>query len=530
MLCTVRKITSSVFVLSALVLANCASAQQYDIPVSADRMAPDASTLDSTAIAEAEAYRKITNHDLVVRGQKISYDAIAGETILSDLNGTPTGRIFSFSYIRTDVRQADRPVLFIFNGGPGSSSLWIHMGAIGPKRVVLDAEVNPSNVPPFGIQDNPYSVLDVADLVFIDPVGTGFSQAEKNIDPKTFWGVDEDAESVAQFIELWLTEHGRWNSPKYAMGESYGSQRAAVLPRALMGSPIYNGVMRGITLDGIILLGTTLNPTMNEPELSEQEKAAKLSRDIPGLVLTAAYHGRGEMTGLPPAQIYQESTEFARGTYQDALLRQAEGSLSPDERDAILRRLAGMTGLTAEQIGGDIHIDEREFAKTLLQGQKLEVGMYDSRYTLPLDGSGRDPVADDPAMGRYVPGFIAAFNQMLHEDLEVDIKRPYIAIHWKDLLANWNWERRGVEPGQSFAVDLKWSMRRNSALRLFVASGYYDLVTTPSEARAQLEAADLPMDRVTFEDYPSGHMLYLGGTAERFSNDLRRFLQPDAKR
>ncbi|KCZ57349.1 hypothetical protein HY29_01080 [Hyphomonas beringensis] len=530
MLCTVRKITGSAAILSALILANCASAQQYSIPTSVETAAPDGSVSDPTGASPANTYRKITSHDLAVRGEKITYDAIVGETVLSDMNGRPTGRIFSFSYIRTDVQQPDRPVLFIFNGGPGSSSLWIHMGAIGPKRVVLDAEVNPSNVPPFGIQDNPYSVLDVADLVFIDPVGTGFSLAEEGVDPKTFWGVDEDADSVAQFIELWLTEHGRWNSPKYVMGESYGSKRASVLPRALMGSPIYNGVMRGITLDGIILLGTTLESNRYVAELSEQEQAAKLARDLPGLVLTAAYHGLGNMAELSPADIYQQSTEFAQNAYQAALLKHAEGTLPPDERDAILRRLAGMTGLAAEQIGNDIHIDEREFAKTLLQGKNLEVGMYDSRYTLPLDGSGGDPVADDPAMGRYVPGFVAAFNQMLHEDLEVDMTRPYIAIHWKDLLPSWNWERRGVAPGQSFAVDLKWSMRRNPALRLFVASGYYDLVTTPTEARAQLDAADLPMDRVIFEDYPSGHMLYLGGTAEKFSNDLRHFLQPDPKR
>ena len=475
--------------------------------------------------AEAAPYRSISDHTLVANGQSISYRAIAGDTWLRDMEGNPTASIFSFTYLRTDVQDENRPVVFIFNGGPGSASIWIHMGAIGPRRVVLDADVNPSNVPPFGLEDNPNSVLDVADLVFIDPVGTGFSVPLNGTDPKRFWGVDEDAEAVAQFIELWLSEHGRWNSPKYVLGESYGSIRAAVLPRALMGGPIYTGLMRGITLDGIILLGTTLDARQTGGEVPVAELAAKQARSLPGIAATSAFHGLVEMPPGGVVEVYDAATAYARETYEPALRAHLDGTLSAEMRASVLQDLSRLTGLPESAIGEDLYIDERSYAKAALQARGLEIGMYDSRYTLPLANSGGDPVADDPAMTRYVPGFVAAFHQMIRNDLNVSLGRPYASIRWRELLFGWNWTRAGVAEGQSYATDLAWAMRRNPDLRVLVASGYYDLVTTPADARASIAAARLPEDRVTFTDYASGHMLYLGGTSEEFSADLRAFLE-----
>jgi carboxypeptidase C (cathepsin A) len=469
-------------------------------------------------------YRSVTQHEMRIRGAAVTYEAIAGDTILRDMQGQPQAHIFSFSYLRTNAESADRPVLFVFNGGPGSASLWIHMGAIGPRRVVLDSDVDPSNTPPFGLEDNPNSVLDVADMVFIDPVGTGFSRPADGVDPKAFWGVDEDAEATAQFIELWLSEHGRWNSPKYVLGESYGSMRAAVLPRALMGSPIYNGVMRGITLNGVILLGTTLAARDVEPD---KPAGPELARSLPGLAATAAFHGQTSYAGQDVGQVFTDAQAFADGAYAEALTQLEAGDLNTAERERILESLQSFTGLTAEQIGEDLHIGAREFAKVVLAGRGLEAGMYDSRYTLPIANSGGDPVADDPAMGRYVPGFVAAFNQMIRNDLGVRVQRPYQAIYWRDLLASWNWQRRGVAAGQSFAVDLAWAMRRTPKLRLFVASGYFDLVTMPTDAYAELAGVGLPEERVRFENYESGHMLYLGETSEAFSSDLREFMTAD---
>ncbi|MFC6197471.1 S10 family peptidase [Ponticaulis profundi] len=473
-----------------------------------------------------EPYRVVTEHEMEIGGERIPYQAIAGETQLYDLAGNVTASIFSFSYIRSDIDDPNRPVLFVFNGGPGSASLWIHMGAIGPKQVILDKEVNPSNVPPFGIKSNGDSILDIADLVFIDPVGTGFSKALNGTDPRDFWGVDEDADSVAQFIELWLSEYGRWNSPKYVLGESYGTIRASVLPSALMGSPFNPGVMRGITLDGIILLGTTLSARPGEmpDEETAEAKAARLSLALPGLAATSAYHGlsRGSMDA---ETAFTQSLAYAKGPYRDALIKLEKDELSEEERAAVTEELTGYIGLPAELIGDDLYLSENEYAKMVLARQGLEIGKYDSRYTLPLANSGYDPVADDPAMGRYVPGFIASFNQMIRDDLHVDVKRPYTAIRWKDLLPSWNWERNfPTRKPKSPAEELAWALRRNQDLRVFVASGYFDLVTTPANAMAQIEAGGVPLDRVRFEEYESGHMLYLGGTSEAFSNDLREFI------
>ena len=475
--------------------------------------------------SEPTPYRSITEHEFIANGQSVTYKAIAGETWLRDMNGAATASVFSFTYLRTDVEEADRPVVFVFNGGPGSASLWIHMGAIGPRRVVLDADINPSNVPPFGLEDNPNSILDVADLVFIDPVGTGFSVPLNGNDPQAFWGIDEDAESIAQFIELWLSEHGRWNSPKYVLGESYGSIRAAVLPRALMGGPIYTGLMRGITLDGIVLLGTTLDARqMSGVDVPSGSLAAKQARSLPGISATSAFHGLITHDGDIEA-VYKAAAEYARDTYEPALRQQLDGTLPAETRMRVLGELSGLTGLSPADIGDDLYIDERTYAKLALRDRGLEIGMYDSRYTLPLANSGGDPVADDPAMTRYVPGFIAAFQQMIRNDLDVRLPRPYASIRWRELLFGWNWTRKGVAEGQSYATDLAWAMRRNPDLRVFVASGYYDLVTTPADARASIAAAGLPEDRVTFTDYESGHMLYLGGTSQAFSDDLRSFLE-----
>ena len=475
------------------------------------------------AMAEVPApQRFVTRHRTTIRGKTIDYVATAGETHLFNAAGDPVASLFAFSYVKDGPPDPGRPVMFIFNGGPGSSSLWLHMGAVGPRRVVLDQEVNPSNVPPFGVAANPDSLLDVADLVFIDPVGTGYSRAIGAGKPEDFWGVDQDADSVAQFIELWLSENGRWTSPKFLMGESYGSVRAALLPRALMGGPTYVGVMRGITVNGIVLLGTTLGGRPGPP--APERAVASAASDLTAQAATAWAHGRTahQARALP---VFQAQVErFARGAYSDALRAERDGTLSPAERAAIVETLSGYAGLPASAYADSRAVPSGAFARTLLADEGLALGLYDGRYTLPLEPNGNEPVADDPAMTRYVPGFVAAFHQMLHDDLKVEMKRPYGAIVWKDLLARWKWDRAQVAPDQSFARDLAIAMRRNPDLRVLVASGHYDLVTTPAAARRQIEEAGLPPERVTFRDYESGHMLYLGDTAAAFSDDVRALI------
>ena len=490
-------------------------------------VAPDVVTRvsdDPVRFADLPAPRRfVTRHRTRIRGRPLDYAAIAGETYITNVAGEPIARFFSFAYIKDGPPDPARPVMFVFNGGPGSASLWLHMGVIGPRRLVLDREVDPSPTPPFGLQDNPFSPLDVADLVFIDPVGTGFSQAVGNARDADFFGVDADAESVARFIERWLTENGRWNSPKYLVGESYGSTRAAVLPRALLGGPFYGGVMRGITVDGIVLLGVALGrPGARAPQEGASAPDPTAGLYLPSLAATAWYHGRIDRAGRSVDEVHAEVSRFAAGDYADALHRLATGRLDPEAQARIAGRLSGYTGVPARLwLENGLRLPSRTFLRTILADHGLEAGSYDSRYTLPLAPSGNDPVADDPAMGRYVPGFVAAFHDMLRHDLEVDMPIPYKAIAWTGLNFVWDWNRIGLPQVPTPGEELAIAMRRNPGLRVLVASGYYDMVTTAAEAEHQVRAAALPPDRVTIRNYESGHMLYLGDTAERFADDIR---------
>ncbi len=468
--------------------------------------------------------RFVTQHKTTIRGKALSYTATAGETYITNLFGEPTASIFTFAYLKDGPRDPDRPVMFVFNGGPGAASIWLHMGVIGPRRLVLDQEVNPSNTPPFGLADSIYSPLDVADLVFIDPVGTGFSHAVGNAQNADFFGVDEDADAVARFIELWLTENQRWTSPKYLMGESYGATRAAVLPRALMGGPLYSGVMRGITVNGVILVSPALGVGF-APAVAPDGPDPRLGRAIPSMAVTAWYHGRIEQDGRSAAQVYQEAWQFARTGYANALYQLQKNNLPDAELADVAAQLEILTGLPqALWIENRLSISSQAFLQQVLAAQGLEAGVYDSRYTLPLAGSGGDPVADDPAMGRYVPGFVAAFHEMISSELAVDMAVPYNSITFAEVNYGWKWQRVPTASGQLPVDDLVMAMRRTPALRVLVATGYYDMGSSPASAQLQLQHANLPENRVLHRHYESGHMLYLGDTAEAFADDVRQLI------
>lgn len=468
----------------------------------------------------------VTRHKIRIRGRWIAYTATAGETYITNLAGEPVASFFSFSYVRQGPPDPKRPVLFIFNGGPGAASCWLHLGAMGPRRLVLDREVNPSNVPPFGLTDNPSSPLDVADLVFIDPVGTGFSHAVGAAQDADFAGVDADAESVARFIEAWLTKNRRYNSPKFVMGESYGSVRASVLPRALMGGVNYSGVMRGITLNGVILVGPAIGGGASAPVRPAPGQAdPSVGTAIPGMAVTALYHGKVSAPGRSVAAYYDEVTRFAETDYAEAVAKERSGALPPGDRDAMAAKLAAYTGIPATVwIDHKLQLSAMEFFKLILADRGLDAGAYDSRYTLSSKNSLGDVVADDPAMTQYVPGFIAAFQQLLQNDLKVTMSIPYEGIVWEGVFNRWDNTRRGVPPTQTYAGDLATAMRRQPKMRVLVAAGYYDLLANPASLPLQAQRGGMPRDRVQFKDYESGHMLYLGNTAHQFGDDVRKFI------
>lgn len=478
---------------------------------------------------QAVPRRFVTQHRTAIGGRELRYTATAGETFITNLAGDPIASIFSFAYVKDGPRERGRPVTFVFNGGPGSSSIWLHMGIVGPQRLVLDNELNPTSVPPFGRGPNPYSILDVTDIVFIDPVGTGYSHALGKANDADFAGVDEDAESVARFIETWLTANGRFNSPKFVMGESYGTVRASVLPRALMGGVNYAGVMRGITLDGVLLVSSSIGGGSSIGQPPDPERSARMS--LPSMAAAAWYHGKADRRGMNLSQYYAAARAFADGDYAAALARLKAGQLPDDRKAALAAQLAGWTGVPAETwMARGFKIGIMDFLPLLLGDRGLTIGAYDGRYTLPTAPNGGDMVADDAAMGRYVPGFIASFHDMIAEDLQVKMPYPYGAIVWEGVFWQWrNQNRRGVAPGQTYGDDLAIAMRRNPSLRVMVATGYYDMLATPNSTEEQVAKAGLPKDRVTLHNYESGHMLYLGETAESFSRDVRDFIRAGAR-
>ncbi|HSZ62826.1 MAG TPA: hypothetical protein VK828_13570 [Terriglobales bacterium] len=460
-----------------------------------------------------------TTHQGVFGGQELHYKAVVAENFVTDPAGKRTASVFTTSYIRTDVpKGATRAVIFAFNGGPGSSSVWLHMGFLGPRRIEFTDILKPETVPPFHIVDNTECPLDVADIVLIDPPGTGFSRVLPDGKPEEFYGTQQDAKMTVDLIERWVRENDRWNSPKYLVSESYGTIRAAVVSRLLMGGPTETGSMDGMTLNGVILLGQAM-----DFKGSAGDDGAYLNL-LPTLAATACYHGK-VAAGCSPATQVAEARKFAADDYQRALYKGSD--LPQDERDAVAAKLAALTGLSADFIrSNDLRISAAAFEREILKDRGEQVGAYDARYTLPLSPSGKDPVADDPAMAQYVPGFVASYNLYAHDDLGISIDEAYEAISFRTVNSRWDYGRGpGVSPDTNYAPDLSIAMRRNPHLRLMVGAGFYDLVTPLGSAEYIIAHARIPMSATEMHLYPSGHMPYLGTEARQMlARDVRAFI------
>lgn len=461
-----------------------------------------------------------TEHSAFIGGRRIRYTAIAGETLLNGSAGTTAASIYSFSYLAHE-RGAVRPVVFVFNGGPGSSSVWTHLGMIGPRKVALPDPVHPPTSAPFKVVDSPHSLLAVADLVFIDPVGTGYSRLLPGARAEDFLGVTQDARATADFIQAWLGEHGRWNAPKFLLGESYGTARAIMTSQALMGGVMDSGgQLRGISLNGLIILGPAFE--IGPPVVQGDDR--EFLNNLPTMAAAAWVHHRlsGELT---LDQAVEAARKFAQSDYLAALY--AGNRVSAEEQQRLASRLAELTAVPREAwLAANLRIGLREFSELLLKVQGQRIGAYDARYTLPLTAEGNDPVADDAAMGQYTPAFVGALHDYVRNELKLQVDRPYVAIDWKNVFFKWD---RGAGPGaitpKNYATDLAVSMRRNPALRLFVGVGYYDLVTTYGAAEYALTHAAIAAERTTLRGYASGHMPYLGEeTSHDLSEDIQSFI------
>ncbi len=491
------------FILTILVCTNSPAHAQEEA---------DASAAEKSALPTS--FR--SQHTAEFHGTRVAYTAIAGETILTDDEGKETASIFSVSYLKDGVKDSTtRPVTFLWNGGPGSSSVWLHMGGFGPLRVDVPSDARDDGAPPYALIPNPGAFLDVSDVVFVDPVGTGFSHLRGESKPEDFYGVQQDARSIARFIRLWLREHGRWNSPKFIGGESYGTTRAAAVVREL------EGRNDDVAINGILLISTILDfSIVNTATGNELPHVMHL----PTMAATAQYHGRAG-AGRSVAEFTDEAREFALTRYAQALLMGS--ALPPEERAAVRAELARFTGLREEAIEqNDLRLYPGRFQKELLRDRGLTVGRLDSRYTgEDLDDAGESPEVD-PSFYGIDGAYTATLNTYLREELGVEMDREYSIIG--GLSGPWDWELAGGGGRQTYlnvAPYVGTAMRQNSGLRVFVACGYYDFATPFFAAEYSLSRAGVPPERVQFAYYEAGHMMYVNHDClAALQRDVRNFI------
>jgi carboxypeptidase C (cathepsin A) len=493
----------------AIVLMAASPALAADKP--ADK---DAKTETSAEKAPPPPQVSVTHHKGTFGGKSISYTATASETYLKDKDGKPKASIFSVSYVK-DGKDPNRPVTFLFNGGPGSGSLWLHMGAFGPKRVAIPSNGTDDGAPPYPIVDNPDSLLDATDIVFIDPVGTGFSHALGKTEAKEYWGVTPDAKSVAEFIRIWLNENGRWNSPKFLGGESYGTTRSAAVAHELEGS--YNDV----ALNGIILISTILDFGA-QAEVPGNEMTYVIN--LPSYATTAWYHDKVPNKPASVADFAAEARAFAEGDYAAALMK--GNRLTGDERADIRRRLSRFTGLSETYLEhANLRVTPGRFFKELLRDRGLTVGRLDSRYTgVDYDSAGETP-DNDPSFYGIDGAYTAAMNAYVRQDLKFDTDRKYVTIGG---VRDWDWNLDGRDGSFYFSVApyIGEALRENSGLRVFVGQGWFDLATPFFGAEYALSRAGVPEGRVQFHYYDAGHMMYVRDKdLDKLSSDIRSFIR-----
>ena len=447
-------------------------------------------------------------------GQRISYTATAGETFLKDADGTPKAAITYYSYVK-EPRDPRRPITFLFNGGPGSGSVWLHMGAFGPKRVAIPSNGSDDGAPPYPIVDNPDALLDVTDIVFIDPVGTGFSHALGKTDPKDYWGVTKDAKAVAEFIRLWLNDNGRWNSPKYLGGESYGTTRSAAVANELEGS------FNDVALNGIILISTILDFGA-QAEVEGNDMPFIIS--LPSYAAVAWYHNKVPDRPAVLEPFLAEARAFATGPYATALMKGQ--ALAGPERDQVRAQLARFTGLSEQFLERtDLRPGPGRFWKELLRDRGLVVGRLDSRYTGRDRDNAGEEFDNDPSFYGIDAGYTAAINAYVRDTLGFKSDRSYVTI---GSVQPWDWTLQGGEAiyYKSVAPYIARAMRENSGLRVFVGQGYYDFATPFFGAEYALTRTGFPQDRIVYSYYQSGHMMYVRDEdRSKLSRDVRAFIR-----
>ena len=499
--------------LMAMLLATAAAAADGapagDVPTQEARDAADEPSPD-VAAASVEELAQPVRRSIRLNGQTLAYTATPGTLTIRDDEGEPTASMFYTAY--TVQSRAPRPVTFLFNGGPGSSTVWLHMGSFGPVKV--DAAL-PETVagPPFTYGPNPDSLLGVTDLVFIDAPTTGLSRALGKSEPKDFFSVDKDIDAFARTIERYIAKYGRWNSPKFIIGESYGTIRGAGLAKTLAD--------KGVQLNGLVLLSTVLN-------FSDFLGDQSLINFLPTYAANAWYHGK--VADRPSLDAWvDEARAFASGPYASALQRGAR--VSAEEKASVARQMARLTGLSESYIlGSNLRVIPDRFQRESLRERGQIIGRIDSRYV----GTDADQVGELPsydAQSTAITGaYFAALNDYLFRDLGFRIPLTYRLNNYAGIGELWDFEHNapeGPQPIVDMRSDLAAAMRENPRLKVLNIAGLYDLATPFHGADYELD--HLSLDPVVAANirrtyYPAGHMMYTDpGSSRQLTADLIAF-------
>jgi carboxypeptidase C (cathepsin A) len=441
----------------------------------------------------------VTHHQITVEGKLLKYSATAGRLPIKRGDGKIEAEMFYVAYTLDGQEPSKRPLTFAFNGGPGSASIWLHMGALGPRRVVLQADgfMPPA---PYHIQDNPHTLLDKSDLVLIDAIGTGFSRAENAELFKKFWGVKGDIEAFSEFIRLYISRNERWPSPLFILGESYGTTRAAGIAGYLAD--------RGISFNGITLLSTVLNFETLEDRFTNDQPYIFL---VPSFTMIAGYHHKlAPDLAQDMNRARQQAEQWASTDYERALDK--GDSLTPQERQGVIDQLAHFTGLSKEVIDeANLRINVQKFTHYLLIDQKVRVGRLDGRYTGPDPNGLLDTPFYDPTGSATQPPFTSVFNNYLRTELGYKVDMPYNVRAPRGPNDNWDWGS-AIQGFPDTASAMRQAIVKNPYLKILVMEGYYDLATPYYAANYTVDHLNLPQkyrDNISFATYESGHMVYL---------------------
>lgn len=461
-----------------------------------------------------------------IDGKVIAYKALAGTLQLRNDEDEPIALHGFTAYIKDGVTDPKtRPISFVFNGGPGSSSMWLHMGVIGPKRAAVnDAGFTPGA--PYTLEDNNSSLLDVTDIVMMDPIGTGLSHAIGKAKNKDFWGVDQDIKMISQFIKQFVTEQDRWNSPKYLIGESYGTFRNA-------GVVYYLQENVGMAMNGVVMVSAVFDL---RTLVFAQGDDISYVMNLPTYSATAWYHNKVQNKPASLDAFLKESRDFAKGEYTTALM---EGDrLSGEARQRIADRLSYFTGLSKEYLEkADLRVSEPEFTEELLRAEHKTVGRLDSRFT----GINQDPLSQysmyDPQSSAISPGYTALFMDYFYNTLKVNKAHTYFTSAYARKGFDWDWKHAinggGFPTPPNTGTDMSVAMSRNPHLKILILNGLFDLATPFYGVEYSIDHLGLEKEiksNIIMKYYEAGHMMYTHrASLEKFKKETAEFILQTSK-